>query len=114
MRSSTTLYARKNSCHTANNIVIKSSNPAAVRIFAILASPANTSMSDTINGDIISKVIANASATLDCSCIFGLMIVIPAKIQNQDANDYRCIDLSYISIFEHPQVKMGKDEIFVE
>ena len=61
--------------------MIKSLNSTAVRIFTIFTLPANASMPDTANGNIHYHVIANASAILDCSCIFGLMVVIPAKIK---------------------------------
>ena len=54
-------------------------NPAAVRIFAIFTLPAKASMPEIANGNINSQVIANAPAILDCSGIFGLMVVIPAK-----------------------------------
>ena len=61
--------------------MIKSLDSTAVRIFTIFTLPANASMPDTANGNIHYHVIANASAILDCSCIFGLMVVIPAKIK---------------------------------
>ena len=54
-------------------------NPAAVRIFAIFTLPAKASIPEIANGNINSQVIANASAILDCSGIFGLMVVILLK-----------------------------------
>jgi hypothetical protein len=63
--------------------------------------PANASTPEIAYGNIISQVIANASAILNRSGIFGLIVVILARI---DTNDYSCIDLSYISIFKHREV----------
>jgi len=61
--------------------MIKSTNPAAVRIFAIFVRPANASTPEIANGNIISQVIANASAILNRSGIFGLIVVILARIK---------------------------------
>ena len=71
--------------------MIISTNPAALRIFAIFVRPANASTPEIANGNIISQVTANASAILNCWGIFGLRVVILDRIKT--TNDYLCIDL---------------------
>ena len=61
--------------------MIRSIKPAAVRILAIFTRPAYANTAEIANGKIISQVIANASEILDCSGMFGLIVVTPAKIK---------------------------------
>lgn len=75
------------SCHTANNIPIITISPAPVRIFAILVRLANAKTPETANGNTISHVIANASAALNRSGIFGLIVVTLARIKMPTITD---------------------------